>query len=124
MSADFLLICEVGMGNYTVNRFNLESEARVAAAKLWCCWVLYRNENSNLTEIEAGGVGFAAPAIRRYAEREIRSKARDATARASAAAAAEARAAKLTAQQPKKKAAATPATNDGRPDVSNPATWD
>ena len=127
MSDAFLVICEVGFGTYTVDRYSNESEARAAAQKLWCCWVLYRSDPSGtqLAELTCGGVGFAHPAIRKYAETNIKSKARDADARSGAAAAAEARAAKLAAQQPKPKSRpAAAAANDGRPDVSSAAAWD
>ena len=127
MSSDFLLICEVGFGNYTVDRFALESEAHAAAGKCWCCWVLYRSSaaGTQLEELAAGGVGFAHAAVRKYAENNVKAKARDTDARAGAAAAAEARMARAAASQPKPKSKPAPSSaNDGRPDVSNPATWD
>ena len=120
-------MCEVGFGNYTVDRFDAEATARAEAAKKWCCWVLFRSNanGTQLTELQAGGVGFAAPAIRKWTEANVKSKARDADARANAAAAAEARAAKLAAAAPKAKSRPTPATtSDGRPDVSTAAAWD
>lgn len=123
----FLVVCEVGLGNFTLDRYTREGEARAAAAKLWCCWVLYKSSANAtvLQELKAGGVGFSHPNIRAHSERNIKSKARDADARVNAAAAAEARAAKLAQQAPKQKPTRPAATNaDGRPDVSNPAVWD
>ena len=128
----FLVICEVGLFNFTTSRYTLESEARDAAKTFWCCWVLYKQtaNGTDLTELDSGGVGFSHPNIRVHAEKNVKTKAvsqaRDADARASAAAAAEARMAKLAHQQPKPKArpAGGGAAVDGRPDVSNPAVWD
>ena len=124
----FLVVCEVGFGTYTVDRFPAEREARAAAAKLWCCWVLFRSSGggTELAELAVGGVGFAHPAIRKHAETNLRARARDQDARAQAAVAAEARAAKLAAAQSKPRggAAQQARASDGRPDVSNPTAWD
>ena len=128
MDASFLVVCEVGFGTYTVDRYPVEREARAAAAKLWCCWVLFRSSGggTELSELAAGGLGFAHPAIRKHAETNLKARARDADARAQAAVAAEARAAKLAAAQPKARSGPSQQArpSDGRPDVSNPATWD
>ena len=125
MATVFAVVCEVGLGNFTIDRYNLESEARSASSKLWCCWVLYSisSNGTTLEELAHGGVGFSHPHIRKHAEQHITAKARDADARAAAAAAAEARAAKVVAAQPKAKAKPA-AAGDGRPDVSNPSAWD
>ena len=123
----FIVCCEVGLGNFTTDRYGSEREARTAAGKLWCCWVLY-SSNSNgteLTELGSGGVGFSHPNIRKYADSKLKSKARDADARVQAAAAAEARAAKMAASQPKPKPTGPVYTsNGGKPDISNPVAWD
>ena len=126
MADSFVLICEVGLNNFTVERFGGESEARAKAAKYWCCWVLFRSNatGTELPELATGGVGFSHPNIRTYAQQNIKSKARDADARAAAAAAAEARAAKMAASAPKPKPKPAGSLGDGRPDVSNAAAWD
>lgn len=122
MAQPFCLVCEVGIGNNTIDRFADEAAARAVAKKKWCCWVLYRAAGAELTELSAGGVGFSHGAIRSYAETNIRSSARDVDARAAAAAAAEARFAKAPAQP--KPSRPAPAGNDGKVDVSNPTAWE
>ena len=49
----FLIICEVGLFNFTTSRYTLESEARDAAKTFWCCWVLYKQtaNGTDLTEL-------------------------------------------------------------------------
>jgi len=129
MVTSFVIVSEQGMYNFVTKRFDSEPAARKAAAKLWCCWVLYRlNDDALAQEITSGGVGFAPTykGIRKHAETSFRSAARDVDARSGAAAAAEARAAKMAAAAPKAKSSGGPTytTNGGRPDVSNPVVWD
>ena len=125
MSDSFIVVTEEGFGKHSVLRHTHEGAARDAAAKLWCCWVLYRSTNDGtvLIELGTGGVGFSHGNIRNYAESSIKSKARDTGARAGAAAAAEARAAAAAKAAPKPKSRPAP-TADGRLDVSNPVAWD
>ena len=126
MADSVLVVCEVGLNNFTVDRYSSDAEARGAAKKLWCCWVIFRSSSNGtaLTELGFGGVGFSHGNIRKDAEANIKSKARDADARANAAAAAEARMAKMAAAQPAKPKARPVASDDGRPDLTNAATWD
>ena len=125
-----VLVCEVGLGNFTVERFDRMTDGQAKAAKLWCCWVLFEQSGTALSELAHGGVGFSHGNIRTYAAKAIQSKARDADARANAAAAAEARFAQSAAKQPKaaKPASSGPTYNvnnaNGKPDITNPAAWD
>ena len=123
---DFVIVCEVGVGRFKVDRYPDESSARRKAASLWCCWVLFRDEgNGGVRELQHGGVGFAHPSIRKHATTTFRSRARDIDARAQAAAAAEQRAASSAAIRPKEKSnTASRYGNDGKPDVSNPLAWE
>ena len=133
MTDPYVLVCEVGVGNFTVARFATEADARRKAASKWCCWCLFMQDSSperrgmlsvRLTgpdmwhcssfmpscealpcaqELSYGGIGFAHPSIRKYATASIQSTVRDADARAAAAAAAEARFAQAAASRPKEK---------------------
>ena len=69
----FMLVSEcgwsrIGKGSYCVDRFATENEAKAAAAKLWCCWVLYREVDLSYSELASGGVGFACYAVRAFAQ--------------------------------------------------------
>ena len=68
---DFIVVCEVGLGNFTVERYPSDADARAAASQFWCCWCLFHSTNSGteLKELASGGVGFSAGNIRKYAER-------------------------------------------------------
>ena len=123
---DFVLVTEEGTRNFKFAYFGDESSARRKAALLWCCWVLFKKEGAALTELTSGGVGFACASIRKHATVTIKENARNEDARAHAAAAAEARMAAAAASKPKPKPepAAPLGGRDGKPDVSNPVTWE
>lgn len=55
-----------GSERMSVQRFGREKESRLAAAKLWSCWVLYREVGSHYEELAAGGLGFTHGAIRTF----------------------------------------------------------
>ena len=59
-----------GEGNFSIARFAVEEEAKSAAAKLWCCWVLYQ-ETETFAEIASGGVGFARYAVRAFVKQKL-----------------------------------------------------
>lgn len=128
MDSSFIVCCEMGVGNFTVDRYSTETEARKAAKEYWVNWVIFRSSNNgvSLDEVSSGGVGFSCPNIRKYAASHIKAKARDVDARAGAAAAAEARMAKMNAQQPKPKPAASAeqSSGNGRVDLSDARSWD
>ncbi len=67
-----------GAGAFSVIRFTHEPEARAAAAKLWCNWVLYKEEGVAYTEVSSGGVGFACSAIRQYVSARMEAAKREA----------------------------------------------
>ena len=120
-----VVVCQVGFGNYTQDRFVSAQEAKAYADKLWCCWVIFRVDGSSIEEIASGGVGFAAPAIRTYAFAALKQQARDVDARAAAAAAAAARAEAVAAKQTKPSARpAAAGSHDGKPDLANPVSWE
>jgi hypothetical protein len=58
-------------GQYTVERFRRDKEARHAASKLWVNWVLYKEEGPLYVEAASGGVGFSCGWIRRYVEANL-----------------------------------------------------
>lgn len=66
-----------GVGHYHLERFQQEEDARLAASKLWCCWVLYQERSRSFTEIASGGFGLACYAVRRYVEQLEKAKAED-----------------------------------------------
>eukprot|EP00325_Prymnesiales_sp_UTEX-LB-985_P004127 CAMPEP_0174705674 /NCGR_PEP_ID=MMETSP1094-20130205/8819_1 /TAXON_ID=156173 /ORGANISM="Chrysochromulina brevifilum, Strain UTEX LB 985" /LENGTH=127 /DNA_ID=CAMNT_0015903871 /DNA_START=82 /DNA_END=462 /DNA_ORIENTATION=+ len=120
----FLLFCEVGPGNFTCERFASEGDARTKAKAYWCCWCCFREvEGGVLTELASGGIGFAHNSIRKHATEAAKRSARDQDARARAAAAAETRFGANKAMKPKEKPRPAAVNNDGRPDLSQPATW-
>eukprot|EP00966_Prymnesium_polylepis_P084790 1962712-Prymnesium_polylepis.1 len=63
----FIVITEYGIGRFHEERFTDEADARAAAASLWVCWVMYRQDGAELEEQTSGGVGFAKRQIRAYA---------------------------------------------------------
>lgn len=70
------LVSEVGVGSFRVSSFALQAKARAAAAKLWCCWVLFLVTPEGLCELDTGGVGFATPSIRTYAKTHVQTSLR------------------------------------------------
>lgn len=121
----FALVCEVGIGHFTVEGFMANVDARKAASKLWCCWCLFeRAEDGTVEETAHGGVGFAHKNIREYANSMFRNQAKNEDARAQAARAAEARFAQSAASQPKKPTVIAAPIGAGKPDITNPAVWD
>ena len=67
----FSIVWEIGIpGQFDVNRFASEEEARARAKAFWCCWVLFElRADGDMEELATGGVGFPATrnAIRKHA---------------------------------------------------------
>ena len=70
-SSPFMIAWEVGIpGQFSIERFATENEARARAKVFWCCWVLFEvRAGGEMEELGTGGVGFAATrnAVRQYA---------------------------------------------------------
>ena len=66
---DFVLVKTTARpGKFVIQRFAVDVKALDVANSLWCNWVLFQAfENGSLKELSSGGLGFAKPAIRRYA---------------------------------------------------------
>ena len=126
MDGDFIIATQEGTGIYRFYHFGDESSALRKAAMLWCCFVLFKRYNgSEFQELTHGGVGFVHGSIRTNAITKFKAEARNVDARANAAAAAEARMAAAAASKPKPKPQqAALGGRDGKPDVSNPVTWE
>lgn len=54
----YVLVYEFGVGNYVLQRFELEAEARKHADAYWCCWCLFLYADGELTLLASGGIGF------------------------------------------------------------------
>ena len=70
----FALVSELGMGNFTVERFEDERSARTRAAAYWCVWVLFQQQSSGeLSEVAAGGLGLEVTrnGIRKHANETL-----------------------------------------------------
>ena len=65
----FVLIMEVGTGNIVEQVYEHGHHAQLAAARLWCSWVMYHlaADSSRLCEVSWGGLGFSHDRIRRHA---------------------------------------------------------
>ena len=64
-AAPYALVCELGVGFHSIERFSDEAAARKKAAGYWCCWCLFHQ----LNEVATGGVGLSVTraGIRQYA---------------------------------------------------------
>lgn len=68
----------LGEGAYAVRRFHDRQEAIAESGKLWCCWVLYKEDVASYEEVASGGVGFANYAIRNFVQDKMSEMKREA----------------------------------------------
>lgn len=68
---NFVIVTEKGTGFFHFEFFADELNARRAAAKLWCCWVLFCRQGGALNEVTSGGLGFACMSIRNHVLMQI-----------------------------------------------------
>jgi hypothetical protein len=70
----YYVVSERGPGNFVVDTFEAEADARLKAAKYYACHcVFHQTADGSLTELEAGGYGLAWTfrGIRRYAHSQL-----------------------------------------------------
>ena len=68
---NFVIVTEKGTGFFHFEFYADELNARRAAAKLWCCWVLFCRQGGALNEVTSGGLGFACMSIRNHVLMQI-----------------------------------------------------
>lgn len=70
----FVVVAELGPGNFRVERFATESAARKRAGTYWVCWVCFQQRSTGeLDEMTSGGIGFSVVfgSIRKYANETL-----------------------------------------------------
>ena len=70
----YVLVYEMGVFNFIVERFANETSARKSAASYWCCWCLFQQRaTGELDELATGGVGLemTRAGVRKYAREAL-----------------------------------------------------
>ena len=70
----YVVVCEMGAGNFSIDRYETEEAARAAAKRYWVCWLVFQQRpTGELQELCSGGVGLEVTriGIRRHANAQL-----------------------------------------------------